>query len=263
MLGGRHLELFDSHAHLYDSRYEGEKEIIIDNARQNEVKYITNIGCDEATSRMAIAQAMAHENIFATIGLYPEYCNEERVDLSFLKELATKEKVVAIGEIGLDYHQETANSNNQIKHFIEQIEIANEYQLPVAIHSRNADMDMLSTLKNHKIERGFVMHCFSSSVEVAKEVLKLGGFISFSGTVTFKNARNLKEVMELVPLEKVLVETDSPYLSPEPKRGLRNEPANVRLVAQKLADIKEISLEKLATITTENAKRFYQIEKVS
>lgn len=254
------MELFDSHAHLMDSKYDGNFNEIIKNAFNNGVKYITNIGCDYNSSKLAVEEAEANENVYATIGLYPKYCNEDNVDLNFLYEFAKSEKVVAVGEIGLDYHRDATNKENQKKHFIEQIKIANELNLPIAIHSRDADMDMLEILKNNTIENGFVMHCFSSSVEVAKEILKLGGYISLSGTVTFKNAKNLIEVAKLIPLDRLLIETDSPYLSPEPNRGRRNEPANIIYTAQKIADIKEMKLESLAEILTENTKRFYKIQ---
>lgn len=254
------MELFDSHAHLMDEKFKGEIIEIIENARKNDVKYITNIGYNYNTAKLAVEEAEKNENIFATVGLHPEHCNEENVDLQFIYDLAKSKKVVAVGEIGLDYHYEGTNKENQKKHFVEQIKIANELKLPVAIHSRDADMDMLEILKNNVIENGFVMHCFSSSPEIAKEILKLGGYISLSGTVTFKNARNPIEVAKLVPLDKLLVETDSPYLSPEPNRGRKNEPANVKLTAQRVADIKELKLEVLAQILTENAKKFYKIK---
>lgn len=254
------MELFDSHAHLMDEKFKGEVENIIKNAGENGVKYITNIGYNAETSKMAVDEAETNENIYATIGLYPEYCNEEEVNLDFLSALAKSDKVVAIGEIGLDYHYKETNQENQKKHFITQIIIANQLKLPVVIHSRDADRDMLEILKNNKIENGFVMHCFSSSVEIAKEILKLGGYISLSGTVTFKNARNLIEVAKIVPLDKLMIETDSPYLSPEPNRGKRNEPANVRYIAQKVADIKEMNLAILAPILVENTKKFYRIK---
>jgi len=255
------MELFDSHAHLMDEKYGNEVDEILLHAKENDVKYITNIGYDEKTSRQAVEVAEKNETIFATIGIHPEHCNEEHVDYTFIHELASNKKVVAIGEIGLDYHYDGTNCENQKKHFIKQIQIANDLGLPVAIHSRDADMDMLEILKQQPIKNGFVMHCFSSSVEVAKEILKLGGYISFSGTVTFKNARNVIEVAKLVLMDKILVETDAPYLAPEPNRGRRNEPAYVKFTAQKIADLKEMSLEKFAEIVLENTKRFYQIEK--
>ena len=257
------MQIFDSHCHLDDAKFEENYKEIVNRANQNDVSFITTIGINKETSEKAIRIAIENNNIYATIGLYPEYCNEDEVDLSFIENLIEqygKEKIVAIGEIGLDYHREETNKENQIKHFIKQIELANKYDLPIAIHNRNADMDVLSVIKNHKINRGFLMHCFSSSLEVAKEVIKLGGYISFSGTVTFKNAKNLVEVAKFVPEDRILVETDAPYLSPEPLRGRINEPANVKYTAQKIADIREMSLEKFAEITTNNAKRFYRID---
>ncbi len=269
--------LFDSHCHLYDEKYEGKAEEIVKNAHDNGVQYMANIGTDKETSELVVSQALKFDGVYAVIGLYPEYCNDEDVDLSFIENLVgaitnypntndsvgaiinRPNKIVAIGEIGLDYHGENVNKENQKKHFIEQIELANRLNLPICIHSRDADMDMLEILKSHKVNKGFVMHCFSSSLEIAKEIIKLGGYISIAGPVTFKNARGLIDVAKFVPLENLLVETDAPYLSPEPLRGRRNEPANVRFTAQKIADIKEMSLEKFAEITTQNAKKFYGI----
>lgn len=192
-------------------------------------------------------------------GMHPDECNKSDVDFSFIKELAENKKVVAIGEIGLDYHYDSTNKENQKKAFIKQIEIANELNLPIVIHSRDADMDMLKILKENKIKNKFVMHCFSSSAEVAKEILKLGGYISFAGTVTFKNARNLLEVAKIVPYDKILVETDSPYLSPEPYRGKRNEPWHVWQTAEKIANIRDVKLEDLIQNIVNNTKKFYNI----
>ncbi len=254
------MVLFDSHCHLYDEKYEGNSDEIIKNAHENNVMYMANIGTDEETAKLVVEQANNYDGVYAVIGLYPEFCNDDIVDLRFIQKLIlSSKKIVAIGEIGLDYHGEDVNKENQKKHFIEQIDLANELSLPICIHSRDADMDMLEVLKNHKVNKGFVMHCFSSSLEIAKEIIKLGGYISLAGPVTFKNARGLIDVAKFVPLDKLLVETDAPYLCPEPLRGRRNEPANVRFTAQKIADIKEMSLEEFARITTENAKRFYKI----
>lgn len=257
------MVLFDSHFHLYDDKYGNEQDEIIKNAYDNDVKYMTNIGLDEETSKIVIEQANKYEGLYAAIGMYPEYCNDDEIDLSFIEKLYGENKnvVVALGEIGLDYHGEGVNRENQKKHFIEQIEIANKLDLPICIHNREADMDMLEILKNHRVNKGFVMHCFSSSIEVAKEIIKLGGNISIAGPVTFKNARSLIDIAKFVPLDKLLIETDAPYLCPEPLRGRRNEPANVKYTAQKIADLKEMSLEKFAEITTENTLKFYNIAK--
>ncbi len=255
--------LFDSHFHLYDEKYGNEQEEIIKNAHNNDVKYMVDIGLDEDTSKIVIEQADKFEGLYCAIGMYPEYCNDDEIDLTYIERLYNDNKnvVVALGEIGLDYHGDNVNKENQKKHFIEQIEIANKLDLPICIHNRDADMDMLEILKTHKVNNGFVMHCFSSSLEIAKEIIKLGGYISIAGPVTFKNARGLIDVAKYVPLDKILVETDAPYLCPEPLRGRRNEPANVRFTAQKIADIKEMSLEEFSQITTKNALEFYKIKK--
>lgn len=252
------VTFIDSHAHLMDEMYNGEEESIIKNALSNGVKTIINIGYSKETSKKAIELANKYDFIYAVVGMHPDECNKE-IDISFINDLAKNKKVVAIGEIGLDYHYEEHSKELQKKYFIEQINLANELNLPIVIHSRDADMDMLEILKANKIKNKFVMHCFSSSVEILKEVLKLGAYISIAGPVTFKNARSLIDVAKLVPEDKLMIETDCPYLCPEPNRGKRNEPANVRFTAEKIAEIREISLEELAKMTTENTKRFYEI----
>ncbi len=252
------MELFDAHAHLNDEAFNEDREEVIEKCFENGVKYITEIGYSKETSYKAVELATKYKNIYASVGMHPDECNQE-CDLSFIKEFAKNEKVVAIGEIGLDYHYDTTNKEMQKKYFIEQIKLANELKLPVSIHSRDADMDMLDILKKHKIEKSFVMHCFSSSVEVAKEILKLGGYISFAGPVTFKNARGLIDVAKFVPDDKILVETDCPYLTPEPYRGTRNDSSFVVYTAQKVADLREMSFESFAQMTVANTKRFYQI----
>ena len=251
------LIFFDSHTHLMDEQFDGIRDEIVENAKKNQVMYMITIGYNEVTSREAVKDAGKYEGVYATVGLHPENV-EEYNNFDYIYELAKNPKVVAIGEIGLDYHW-GGDKECQKELFIKQIEIANELGKPVVIHSRDADMDMLEILKNHKIENGFVMHCFSSSTEILKEVLKLGAYVSIAGPVTFKNARSLIEVAKLIPEDKLLIETDAPYLTPEPFRGKRNEAAYVVHTAQKIADLREISIEKLAEITTENAKRFYRI----
>ena len=250
--------LFDSHAHLNDEAFNEDREAVIQKCFDSDVKYIAEIGYNKKTSMEAVELANKYENIYAVIGIHPDDLKNEN-DLSFIKELATNNKVVAIGEIGLDYHYGNDNKEYQKEYFIKQIEIANELKLPVAIHSRDADMDMLEILKAHKIDQGFIMHCFSSSVEIAKEILKLNSYISLSGTVTFKNANNLVEVAKLVPADRLLIETDCPYLAPEPHRGTRNDSSYVKHTAQKIAEIRGVSLEEIAEQTFENAKRIYKI----
>lgn len=252
------MKLIDSHAHLMDEQYNSEVENVIQNALDNGVEKIINIGYSQETSEQAVELANKYDFIYAVVGMHPDECNIE-VDISFIKDLVKNKRVVAIGEIGLDYHYDGHNKEMQKKYFIEQINIANELDLPVVIHSRDADMDMLEILKANKIKNNFVMHCFSSSTEILKEVLKLGAYVSIAGPVTFKNARSLVEVAKLVPEDKLMIETDCPYLCPEPNRGKRNEPAMVKYTAQKIAELRELSLEELAKITSENTRKFYRI----
>lgn len=248
---------FDSHTHLMDEKFDGIRDEIVENANKNQVMFMTTIGYNEITSREAVKDANKYTGVYATVGLHPENVDEYK-NFDFIYELAKDPKVVAIGEIGLDYHW-GGDKEKQKELFIKQIKIANELEKPVVIHSRDADMDMLEILKNNTIKNGFVMHCFSSSVEILKEVLKLGAYVSIAGPVTFKNARSLTEVAKMVPADRLLIETDAPYLTPEPHRGERNEAAYVVYTAQKIADLREISLESLAEIILNNAKNFYRI----
>ena len=253
------MEIMDSHAHLMDEMYNEDLKEVIERCKENNLKNVINIGYNENTSKKAIDLANEYDWMYATIGMHPDECNIEKPDFTFIKNLAKNPKVVAIGEIGLDYHYESTNKENQRKAFVKQIQLANELKLPVVIHSRDADMDMLKILKENKIENNFVMHCFSSSIEIAKEVIKMGAYISLAGTVTFKNAKNLLEVAKIIPEDRLLVETDCPYLTPEPNRGKRNEPVNVWYTAKKIAELREISLEKLCKITNNNTQKFYNI----
>lgn len=252
------IELFDSHTHLMDEKFDGVRDEIVENAKKNDVLLMTNIGYNKETSIQAVHDSQKYDGVFATVGLHPENVDEFD-NFDFIYELVKSPKVVAVGEIGLDYHY-GGDKVLQKKLFLEQIKIANELKLPVVIHSRDADMDMLEILKSNKIENGFVMHCFSSSVEVLKEVLKLGAYVSIAGPVTFKNARSLVDVAKLVPDDKLLIETDAPYLAPEPFRGQRNEPAFVANTARKIAELRGSSFEEIAEMTTKNAMRFYGIK---
>lgn len=249
---------FDSHAHLCDEAFDEDREEVIQKCFDSDVKFITEIGYSEETSKKAVELANKYETIFAVVGAHPDECNKD-INLSYIRELAQNKKVVAIGEIGLDYHYDNLNKENQKKYFVEQIKIANELNLPISIHSRDADMDMLEILKQNKINAGFIMHCFSSSVEVAKEIIKLDGYISISGTVTFKNAKNVVEVVKIVPEDRLLIETDCPYLAPQAYRGKRNDPSYVIETAKKVAELREKTLEEIAEITMGNTMRIYKI----
>ncbi len=251
------IEYFDSHAH-YDSKFEDDLNDVIENAYKLGVTKIVDIGYNEKTSEHAIEMSKKYDHIYATVGLHPEELYEDS-NIEFVAKLVKEKKVVAIGEIGLDYHWDN-DRDLQKKFFKEQIKLANELNIPIVIHNRQADMDILNILKNEvKPKVNVVFHCFSSSLEIAKEVIKNGWYISLSGTVTFKNASNLHEVAKFVPLDKLIIETDCPYLSPEPNRGKRNDSSNVIHVCEKIADLRNIECEEIAKITYENACRFYNI----
>lgn len=252
------MELFDSHAHYNDEKFDGEESIIEEIYKEGVTKLIT-AGYSLETTKKAIEIAKKYEFVYATAGISPndiEGVTEQ--DLREIEQLAKEKKVVAIGEIGLDYYWNKENKEQQKKIFIKQIEIANQLNLPIVIHTREAVQDTLQILKEHKT-RG-VFHCCPLNIELIKEGLKLGFYISFAGPVTFKNSKNAEQVIEYVPLEKILIETDSPYLSPEPLRGRRNDSRNVKYIAQKIAQVKNIPVEEVAKITYENAKKVFNIK---
>ena len=256
------MEFFDSHTHLTDEIYDKSVEQIVNDAKLNNVNYIVDIGYNESTSSAAVKNAEMFEGVYATVGLHPENVDEYTGNFDYIYELAKSSKVVAIGEIGLDYHYDNSDEHKakQKELFIKQIEIANELDLPVVIHSRDADMDMLEILKTHTIKNNCVMHCFSSSVEVLKEVLKLGCYVSIAGPVTFKNARSLIDVAKLIPEDKLLIETDAPYLAPEPFRGKKNSSKYLKYVAEKISSILEISVENVSLETTKNACSVFDLD---
>ena len=255
--------LIDSHAHLDDDRFKGDTEDIIANFENDNLELVINIGADLRSSKNSVELARKHENIYATVGVHPHSAKEMDDDmLDELRKLAGDEKVLAIGEIGLDYHYDNSPRDLQKKWFIEQIKLAKELDLPISVHSREATQDVFDIISEHAEDgklRG-VIHCYSDSVEIAREYLKLGFYISLGGPVTFKNAKTPKEVAKEVPLDRLLIETDSPYLTPEPHRGKRNEPKNVRYVAEKIATLREVSFEKIKNATNENVKTLFNIK---
>ena len=252
----------DIHAHLNDERLICELESVIFRAKENNVGKIICTGCDLKSSEKAVEIAERFENVFACVGVHPEYAkNTTEEDMEAITSLARHPKVVAFGEIGLDYHYEGYDKELQKELFERQLQIANELNLPIQIHSRDATFDMMEILRKNKhlLTNGGVMHCFSGSVETMREVVGLGLMISIGGVLTFKNARSLISVAENVPLESVLFETDCPYLSPVPHRGETNEPKNVLFVAKKFAEIRELPLEKIEKIVEENTKKLFGI----
>lgn len=252
----------DTHCHLTDERYEDVNEII-KNYKDAGVDLAIIAGFNEDTSVRGGIIAESNENLYHTVGVHPSDIDELKDStLTLFRDLAKKEKCVAIGEIGLDYHFEEKSliRDKQIKGFQRQLELAHELSLPVCIHSRDSAEDTTAILKEGKnlIKNGLVMHCYSGSLESAKIYLNEGFYISFSGSVTFKNARGLVDVCKYVPLDRLLTETDCPYLCPEPFRGRRNEPKNVTLVAQKIAEYKGASVEKVCESVRENTLSLFK-----
>lgn len=253
------MKFFDTHAHYEDEAFDKDRKEVILRARDSGIERIVNVGYNIEKSISAIKTANEYEYIYATVGIHPGDILKN-IDFEEIERLAKDEKVVAIGEIGLDYHYEDCVEKVVQKEvFIRQIEMANKLKLPVIIHSRDADMDMLGILKGENRPKMAVMHCFSSSMEVAKEVIKQGYYISFAGAVTFKNANKLKEVVKIVPKNKLLIETDAPYLSPEPYRGKRNESSYIINTVKVIADIRGTNLEDIANITYNNACKFFNV----
>lgn len=256
------MEFFDSHAHYDDEKFEVDRDELIKKVYNDNITKIINAGYSLESSRKAIEIAKSYDFMQTTVGISPNDIDDfKKQDLSEIENLAKNEKVVAIGEIGLDYHWNTENKDLQKKIFISQIEIANKLNLPIVIHTREAIYDTLDILKNkvNCIRKG-VFHCCPLNVDLVREGLKLGFYISFAGPITFKNSKNADEIIKMVPLDKILIETDSPYLSPEPLRGKRNDSRNVKYVAQKIADVKEIILEEVAESTYKNAKNIFEIK---
>ncbi len=255
--------LFDSHAHLNDERFDEDRDELIDSLKSKGVELVLNPGACIETSKSSIELANKYDFIYAAVGVHPHDVGEmTENDIETLRNLATENnKVVAIGEIGLDYYYDNSPREVQKKWFKRQIELANELKLPIIIHDRDAHGDTFEIIKNTKSpEIGCVLHCYSGNVELAREYVKMGCYISIPGTVTFKNNKKTVEVAREIPLEYLLIETDSPYMAPVPNRGKRNDPSMVQFVADKIAQEKGISYEKVCEATKENAKKLFGIK---
>lgn len=249
--------MIDTHCHLDKEDYE-DLDIIISNMKEN---LMIASGYDYKTSKNAIELANKYKNIYCTIGIHPSEVKTTSIKtLELIKELAKNNKVVGIGEIGLDFHWDQDNKEQQKKYFINQINIAKECNLPIVIHSRDANNDTLEVLKNNLGDTKAILHCYSGSYELAKEFIKLGVKFGIGGVLTFKNSKKLIEVVEKLGLENFVLETDSPYLTPEPFRGKKNEPYNIYYVAQKIAEIKNIDFDTVIEITTKNALETFNIK---
>ncbi len=249
----------DTHAHLQWDDYKDDFEKVLENAKKAGVELLLNVGTTVKTSQEAVQIAERYDNIFATIGIHPHDSKEaDAASISALKEFAKHPKVMAIGEIGLDFFYEHSPKEKQIEVFEKQLAIAKELNLPVSIHCRDAFSASFVSLKKLKIKKG-VFHCFTGTKEEAKEAMDLDCYVSISGIVTFKKSTALQDVVKMIPLEYLLIETDCPFLAPEPYRGKRNEPAYVVETAKKIASLKNLSLEKVAEITSRNAKALFKL----
>lgn len=252
--------MFDSHAHLDDDRFDKDRQEAINRAWEAGLTGIVNVGADMESSARSIELAEACDTIFASVGMHPHDAKDmKEADYLQLKRWAAHPKVVAIGEIGLDYHYDHSPRPVQQEVFVRQLDVARKMGKPVIIHEREAHADMLTLVKSAGQGLTGVFHCFSGSLETAREAIKLGFYISLAGPVTFSNSVKAKQVAAGVPLDRLLIETDSPYLTPHPLRGRRNEPAFVRHVAEEVARLREISIEEVTAATTANVKRLFQI----
>ena len=255
--------LFDSHAHLNDERFDEDREELIPSLQEKGVDLVVNPGACIKTSIESVELANEYGFIYAAVGVHPHDVGElDDSAIDTLRKLATEnEKVVAIGEIGLDYYYDNSPREVQKEWFIKQIELANELKLPIIIHDRDAHGDTFEIIKKYKSpEIGCVLHCYSGNVELAREYVKMGCYISLSGTVTFKNNKKTKEVAGEIPLDRLFIETDSPYMAPTPHRGKRNDPSLVQFVADTIAVEKGVSYETVCEATKENAKKFFGIK---
>ena len=255
------LELIDTHAHLCDEVYGGAEDVIA-NMGADGLSRIITVAYDLPSAEFNRELSAKHENIWFAAGVHPNNADENGVsdeECARLLELSKDGKCVAIGEIGLDYHYESTNKTNQKDALVKQLAVAESAELPVAFHIRDSYEDAYEIIKANrgKIKKSAVMHCFSGSLETAKQYLDMGFYISFSGSVTFKNAKKFPEIIKSIPLDRLLVETDAPYLTPHPFRGQTNYPKFVRLTAQKIAEILGKDEDEIARITTENAKRLF------
>ncbi|MEH7383980.1 TatD family hydrolase [Bacillus sp. JJ1521] len=254
--------LIDTHAHLNAIQYQDDLEEVIERALSEGVERIVVVGFDRETITRAIELADQYEFIYATIGWHPvDAIDMTDEDLEWIEELSAHPKVVALGEMGLDYHWDKSPKDIQKEVFRKQIALAKKVKLPIMIHNREATADIIDILQEENAsEVGGIMHCFTGSIEVAKQCIDMNFYISFGGPVTFKNAKKPKEVAAEIPLDRLLIETDCPYLTPHPFRGKRNEPSYVKYVAEQIAELKGVSFEEIAQKTSDNAKRFFGIK---
>ena len=253
--------LIDSHAHLEMPEFKRDLEAVIHRARQSGVEYIFTIGTEKRDWTRTLEIARSYPFIYAILGVHPHHVKEmDDQTYPTLRQLCREEKVKAYGEIGLDFFRNLSPREVQIKRFREQIALAKELGLPIVVHDREAHQEILEILKSEKAEEcGGIIHCFSGDGEMAKQCLEMGFYISIPGSITFNNSERFREIVRSLPLDSLLVETDAPFLTPMPFRGKRNEPSYIRYTAEKVAEVKKISFEKVAEVTTENAFRVFKL----
>ena len=253
--------IFDTHAHYDDEAFDADRETLLASMPEHGVGRILDPGCDLESSRRAVELAWTYPHVYAAVGWHPENCAPYTEDsLDALRAWAREPKVVAIGEIGLDYYWEQNPPRElQQKVLRDQLALAQELDLPVIVHDREAHADSLAIVQEFPAVRG-VFHCFSGSVEMARELLKRGWYLGFDGPITYKNARKALEVLQMCPLERMVIETDSPYLTPVPNRGKRNDSSNLKYVIDKIAEVKGVSASEVERATFENGKKLYGME---
>ena len=260
------MEFFDSHSHYNDEKFDEDREEIIKDTYESGVTKFVCAGYNIESSLFSLELSKKYDFIYSICGISPNDIPQSEEELwkdiakitKIVKENKSK-KLVAIGEIGLDYYWNKENKELQKEAFEKQIDLANELELPIVIHSRDASVDIIEMIRNHKVNKAGIFHCCQPNQEMVRQALELGYYISFAGPITFKNSRNAPDVIKMVPLDRILIETDSPYLTPEPNRGKRNDCRNVKYFAQKIAELKNVQLEKIAKITYDNAKRIFEI----
>ena len=251
--------LFDTHAHLNDPAFDEDRESLILGLPEKGVEFVLNAGCCLESSKDCIALAEKYPFIYASVGSHPDSADEVNEEvIEQYRQMAQHPKVKAIGEIGADYYYETIPREIQLKAFRMQMELAKELDMPVIVHERNAHDDGMKVVKEFKGVTG-VFHCYSGSAEMARQLVDMGWYIGFTGVLTFKNARKAVETAERIPLDRIVLETDCPFMAPEPFRGRRNDPGYLFRMAERLAEIRGISVEEVHAVTTENAKKLYRI----
>ena len=261
------MEFFDSHSHYNDEKFDEDREQIINDTYNAGITKFVCAGYNIKSSLDSLELSKKYDFIYSICGISPNDIPQTEQELWKSLDEITKlvqnnksKKLVAIGEIGLDYYWNKENKELQEQAFIKQIELANKLELPIVIHSRDASVDTINIIEENKVNKAGIFHCCQQNQEMIKNALRLGYYISLAGPVTFKNAKNSADIIQMIPMDKLLIETDSPYLAPEPNRGKRNDCRNVKYVAQKIADVKGITLEEVAKVTYENAMRIFEID---